>query len=90
MVFILYTVILTPIRIAFTGGDTLELTLNVVSDFVFIIDLCLQFLIAREEASGTLITEKKKIAMIYLQSWFFIDLIAAIPINVIIMSVSLT
>jgi hypothetical protein len=47
-------------------------------------DLCLQFVTAREEANGTLIVAKKQIAVIYLKSWFILDLSAAIPINIII------
>ncbi len=86
MVLILYTAILTPVRIAFTGEDTMEISWNAVGDFVFLIDLCLQFMTAREESNGTLITDKKQIAIIYVQSWFFIDFVAAIPINIIILT----
>lgn len=85
MVFILYSAILTPVRIAFTEGDNVEIAWNVIGDFVFIFDLCIQFITAREESNGTLIIDKKQIAMSYLQSWFIIDLIAAIPINLIIL-----
>lgn len=85
MVIIIYTVVLTPFRIAYNEYSTGQKAVDIIGDIVFLVDLCLQFITAREEANGTLIVNKKQIAVIYLKSWFILDLPAAIPINIIIL-----
>ena len=60
----------------FIFGDIL----NIVMEFIFIIDFILQFVRAYYDFDDNLIKNNKKIIFNYLNSWFFIDLICIIPI----------
>lgn len=51
-----------------------------IVDILFILDLFVNFFMAYERRDGTSETRMKFIAKDYLRSWFFVDLIACIPV----------
>ena len=57
---------------------------DVISDLVFLIDLPLNFIfIEIDKSSGELILDRKRIARLYLKSWFIFDAVGSIPVNLI-------
>jgi len=81
LVFMLYTAILVPYRIAF--GETcfwdVWTVLDVLLDVVFCLDICVNFCSVAETASGRLEVRRKAIALLYLQSWFPLDFLSSFP-----------
>ena len=53
-------------------------------NFIFYVDLIANFITAYENEDKNVEFRLKKIALNYVQSWFFLDLIACVPINLII------
>jgi len=57
---------------------------DVISDLIFLIDLPLNFIfIEVDKNSGDLIFDRKKIAIMYLKSWFLFDAVSSFPVNLI-------
>ena len=57
--------------------------IDVITDFLFMIDLVLNFVTAIENDNGELCTDRKKIVVSYLKTWFLIDFMSSIPITLI-------
>ena len=55
---------------------------NRIVDFIFFIDILITFNSAQYDFEFNIIEERKEIAKIYLQSWFFIDLLSIIPFEI--------
>lgn len=53
-------------------------------DLIFLIDLFINFITIVEQENGVIITDRKVIALKYLKSWFVIDMISSVPINIIL------
>ena len=53
-------------------------------DYFFILDIFFNFFAATREEDGTLTTKNKRIALNYLNGWFFFDLIASFPFEKVI------
>ena len=87
MVFIFVAVSCTviPLRIAFFDDDLyLPWTIiDLFSDGIFIIDIVVTFFTIEEDEYGTPIVSLKGIARKYIRGFFFLDLIASIPISTI-------
>jgi hypothetical protein len=84
LLIILVLSIAVPYRIAFEDiAPTGWFYTDTVIDFLFIIDLILNFFTAVENDHGEIIVERKKIAIIYFKSWFIIDLSSSMPITLI-------
>lgn len=84
LVFIIFLSISVPYRIAFEDiTPTGWFYADTVLDFLFIIDMSLNFFTAIETVNGEIIVEHKMIAIKYLKSWFFIDLSSSIPVSLI-------
>ena len=82
---LLFIAVVTPYRIAFIDIDSLDWVLiDLAVDIIFAIDIILNFLTAYFDDDDNLITSRKIIACSYLKSWFFVDLIATIPISSIL------
>ena len=84
IILVLFFVAITlPYRIAFSEKDsTLWQVINYIVDASFAIDMILTFFTTIPDTeNNTVITDKKTIALAYLKSWFFIDLISIIPID---------
>ena len=57
---------------------------DIISDLIFLIDLPLNFIyIEVDKNSGDLIFDRKKIAIMYLKSWFLFDGVSSFPVNLI-------
>ena len=80
---LLYTAIVTPFSIAFIDNPPLGFIIfEIIIDFLFMTDIIINFF-TPYYSKGVLIKDKAKIAKNYIKSWFFIDLIACIPFNLI-------
>ena len=84
LIVIIFLSISVPYRIAFEDMAPLYwVYIDTVLDFLFIIDMILNFFTAIENDNGDIIIDRKKIALLYLYSWFMIDLTSSIPITLI-------
>ena len=85
---VVQTAILTPVRVAFIDDDsTIEqiwLYSDLVYDVIFLVDIFLNFITIVELENGSQVCDRKEIAIIYLKSWFFVDLISSVPVNLIL------
>ena len=61
---------------------------DMFTDVVFIIDIILNFFFVEEDVNGEMIIDQKKIAITYIRTWFFIDLVASIPVTFIVIFVA--
>lgn len=81
--FLIYTAVFVPLRVAFFDDiGTALLILETIIDIVFIIDIFLSFFTAIEKHNAVEVRHKK-IALIYLAGWFWIDLVAAVPFQLL-------
>ncbi len=63
---------------------TLSNIIDNIIDFIFILDIFINFFTAFYNFDEVLISDSKSIYKNYLKTWFFIDLLSAIPIKTII------
>ena len=81
MALLLFTAIATPYRIAFFTTDSLGWTfIDYFTDFIFGVDIIINFFSAFEDSNDELILSRKIIACSYLKTWFTIDFISIIPV----------
>ena len=59
-----------------------------IMDCLFLVDIIVNFFSAIEGAGYIMIDDRKEIAKLYLQGWFLIDVLAILPLDLIITSVS--
>ena len=82
--------IVTPYRLAFTKNDSEDSILTVafvyLIDLLFLVDIFVIFNTAYQDEFFKLITDRKVIARNYLTGWFFIDIVAIIPFDLILKS----
>lgn len=72
----------TPWRIAFSNDDEIVfIVIDEVFDFIFLIDIIVTFFSATYNSKFILIDKWKQIAWKYLTSWFLIDVLSIIPLN---------
>jgi Ion transport protein len=84
LIIIIFLSISVPYRIAFEDiAPPAWFYTDTVLDFLFIIDMILNFFTAIENDNGDITIDRKRIAIIYLKSWFMIDLTSSIPITLI-------
>jgi hypothetical protein len=82
---LIYSAIVTPYRIAFVDSDEILYTIiDFTIDFSFFIDMILNFFSAYIDNEDNIITKRHKIINHYLSTWFVIDLMSIIPINIIL------
>lgn len=80
----LYTLIISPFRLAFNDLDfDLVNYFEMCMDCIFILDIVMQFFIPYYNAEEDLIKNKYLIAKNYLSGWFVLDVIASIPGSII-------
>ena len=82
LVLVLYTTILTPLRLGFDVGQHVDMlrVIDVFSDVFFVCDIAINFNTAViNERDATLILDKRKIARHYASSWLLIDVAASVP-----------
>uniref|UniRef100_A0A8C6QYI9 Voltage-gated delayed rectifier potassium channel KCNH8 n=1 Tax=Nannospalax galili TaxID=1026970 RepID=A0A8C6QYI9_NANGA len=83
-----YVAVTVPYNVCFIGNDDLSTTRSTtVSDIaveiLFIIDIILNFRTTYVSKSGQVIFEARSICIHYVTTWFIIDLIAALPFDLL-------
>lgn len=82
---LIFTAFTVPIIVAFEAASDGWLGVSQdVLNFIFYVDLFLNFILAYEDEDKNIEFRFKKISINYLKSWFFLDLLACVPINLII------
>ncbi|CAE8733498.1 unnamed protein product, partial [Polarella glacialis] len=80
---LVFTALVTPFEISFLKPKIDWLyVVNRVVDFVFVKDMVMQFFmkVQKHTRQGTVwVRDRRRIAKMYIQAWFFIDLLAIIP-----------
>ena len=88
-VIVLYTAIVTPVRIAFLEDEgpssVTYWVFDAIADVCFLIDIVINFSSAEEIDGGILLTDRKQLALRYLKSWFLVDAISSVPINLVML-----
>ncbi|XP_061877514.1 potassium voltage-gated channel subfamily H member 2 isoform X2 [Entelurus aequoreus] len=97
LLLVIYTAILTPYSAAFLLNDTEEVAmhifgyscspLNVVDlivDIMFIIDILINFRTTYVNSNDEVVSHPVRIAVHYFKGWFLIDMVAAIPFDLLI------
>ena len=80
---LLMACIMTPMVIAFEDIEHSHIFLIMI-DFVFGIDMILNFNTAIEDEEFKIISSRKQISSIYLKGWFFVDIISITPFKIIL------
>ena len=81
---LLYTATILPYKLALIDDDNIELfTIDTVFDFLFIFDIYVNFNTPIEFKVDNYNFNRRAIAMNYINSWFLIDCIGSIPMNLI-------
>ena len=80
--------IIVPYRLAFSDHDPIGWMLfYIISDTMFLVDIILTFMTSLYEPdTGVEIVELRFIARNYLKGWFWIDTVAILPLDIIMMS----
>jgi len=80
----MYTATVVPYRTAFVDETTLDwFIFELLLDLLFIIDLFINFMSALEISDEEVDVRFKSIAVSYMKGWFFLDIIACIPFQLI-------
>lgn len=87
---LLYTAVIMPFVMAFIETQSYDVWffISLVLDILFMIDFILNCITAYYNNEGTLITSRKEIIKSYIKGWFFIDITASFPFNIIELAVS--
>ncbi|XP_070569928.1 voltage-gated delayed rectifier potassium channel KCNH8-like isoform X3 [Ptychodera flava] len=81
-----YVAIVVPYNVSFSttkNPDSTSLYTDLIVEFLFIFDIILNFRTTYVSHSGQVVYKPKAIALHYVKSWFFIDLLAAIPLDLL-------
>jgi hypothetical protein len=84
---LMFTCFITPWRLAFyfdeVDPDMRWIIVNQLVDIGFVIDILVNFNSAQEDKDQILVTDRRTISKNYVKSWFFIDVIAIVPFDLI-------
>jgi voltage-gated potassium channel Kch len=81
-VVLIFTAVTTPLRLAFSESDDSTWTaVNNIVDALFGLDIIICFFTAYEDNNEELVYNRKTIALTYIKSWFFIDLMSIVPVS---------
>ena len=84
LIFIFYSALVIPVWIPFEEETHLFFVIfDTFMDFMFIIDIFINFNTAFEDDETNLITNRKWICFNYIKSWFLLDVISSIPLTLI-------
>lgn len=80
-----YTAIVTPYRIAFSEDDGVSwIIADLTVDFLFFCDVVLNCFLAYYDTDMNLVVDKRKILLAYFKGWMVLDVIACIPVQVLL------
>lgn len=85
IILLVFVMFVTPFEVAYLSTSVNGLfVINRIIDFFFIVDMVIQFfLMFRDEEKGVLIKKQDQIIKRYLSGWFWIDLVAILPFDMI-------
>ena len=88
IVCVLYTSVVAPVKVAY-DTDFLQ-GIDIVLDILFILDIIVQFFAGYYDMGGAAfpVLVLKKVVIRYLRTWFLIDLVAGIPLDRFVASLS--
>lgn len=90
MIILVATSIIVPVNLAFSSPDDLEWSIFFYTiDGIFAVDLIVWFFTSYQNDKKQEVLSHKLIAINYLKTWFFIDLISIIPFDSILSSLNL-
>nr|XP_006816401.1 PREDICTED: potassium voltage-gated channel subfamily H member 8-like [Saccoglossus kowalevskii] len=81
-----YVAIVVPYNVVFykeKNTDSTAIYTDLIVEFLFIFDIVLNFRTTYVSESGQVVYTPRAITIHYLKSWFFIDLLAAIPLDLL-------
>ncbi|CDW89227.1 cation channel family protein [Stylonychia lemnae] len=79
---LLYTATYVPFRISYVDDNPIYMIiLDTIMDMIFLTDLVLSFFSAYEDKKMGVEVRHKYIAIAYIKSWFFLDLMSCVPIQ---------
>jgi len=87
-ILLIYTAFNIPLNVAFPQTSSFLQGLDVFIDYCFIIDMFMNFIIGYENEDRNPEFRLKKIAIRYISSWFFVDLIANLPMEKIVIKLN--
>lgn len=84
-IILLYTAIIMPYTLTFLDYENLGIwgIMDLVLDFIFFIDILINFCSAYIDQDGCLVKDRRTITINYLKSWFILDVVACFPFNFI-------
>jgi hypothetical protein len=82
-ILIVYSITVSPVKIAFNEETTTVNYLDLVVDCLFILDVILNFFTPFKDEDNNLIGNHRMIVLDYLTSWFFFDLISCFPTDLL-------
>ena len=97
LLLVIYTAIFTPYSAAFLLGDQDEpqradcgyacsplTTVDLVVDIMFVVDIVINFRTTYVNTNDEVVSHPRRIAVHYSKGWFLIDVVAAIPFDLLI------
>ncbi|KAJ8676492.1 hypothetical protein QAD02_012279 [Eretmocerus hayati] len=79
----LYVAVVVPYNASFVSIDRASMVSDVVVEVIFIFDIVLNFRTTYVNRKGEVVSNSKSIAVNYIKSWFLIDLVAALPFDLL-------
>lgn len=84
IILLIYTATYMPYKTCFIDNPSeASEVIDSIVDALFTADIAVNFLSAVEMSDGTVVYQPRKIAELYLLSWFWFDVIAVMPIQLI-------
>ncbi|KAI8435135.1 hypothetical protein MSG28_003512 [Choristoneura fumiferana] len=80
-----YVAVVVPYNASFVdeGHPRISVTSDVVVEALFIVDIVLNFRTTFVSKKGEVVSDSKLIALNYIRSWFVVDLLAALPFDLL-------
>ena len=84
-ILLLLTLLITPWNLGFAEEENTEtIVFETLLDIVFFVDLIVNFFFAFNDKNTELVDDSRTIAVTYLKTWFIVDLVATLPLNLIL------
>ncbi|XP_023247841.1 potassium voltage-gated channel subfamily H member 8 [Copidosoma floridanum] len=79
----LYVAVIVPYNASFVNNERPSMVSDYVVEVIFIADIVLNFRTTYVSVKGEVVSNSKSIAVNYIKSWFAIDLVAALPFDLL-------